>query len=410
MDSSLVSDVADALKGKSALINDVNNILSDFVDSQVGARLKEINPDYSYTGDRGALSQLTAKKLAEAAVESFLTSRKLKLKTRPLESLSSGQRRSAMLDFVMAILSSKRDAQRRLILAVDEPEISLDMPRRLRQFHKLASLVDEATSVIFTSHWYGWVLPINRGASVLLTEDDSGERRFQLEKSSDFPFREMPKYEMRMIFDFLAAIGSEAEQNSNIKFVVCESKSDSLYISSSLNDDKINCISVGKARVKRISAIFKEYYWKDKGEKLRNVIFLTDTDPEHGDSSAYGEEGYLVRWSRSSAGAVCAEKGKTNHVNKCVIEDVLEPEIMVAALKKAFPSDEFVKHLQVSDAAFSGLRSLDLKASEQDTLLRLISADKIAVAERYSEEMRDRSHPKNKIREELYKHIGARSK
>lgn len=405
MGSSLVSDVAHALKGQSALINDVNKVLSDFVDAQVGASLSAINPEYGYTGDRGALSQLTAKKLAEAAVESFLTSRKLKLKNRPLESLSSGQRRAAMLDFVMAILSSQQGLERRLILAVDEPEISMDMARRLRQFHKLASLVGEHTSVIFTSHWYGWVLPVNRGSTVLLTEDPDGERQFQVEKSADFPFRGMPRYEMRMIFDFLAAIGSEAEQNPLAKFIICESKSDGLYIQSSLNDEKLTCVPVGKNRVKRISAIFKEYYWKDKGAKIKNVLFLTDTDPEHGDAASYGEDGYLVRWSKANNGTVSLDKGKSNHSNKCVIEDALEPDILLQALKVVLSEDELVNGIHVVDSNFSGLRAFDLKASEYEIISRSLAANKINIAEKYAELMINSSKENNKIRQEIGDYI-----
>ncbi|OYV62983.1 MAG: hypothetical protein B7X03_03560 [Parcubacteria group bacterium 21-58-10] len=307
---------------KDGLVGSLNAALEELIDKKLTSKLQKVDPLYTYAGTRGFFSKLTTNILARVSTIAFLENRKLKYKGRELDNLSSGQRRTALLDFILAVLEGKGvQENRQLILAIDEPEISLDASKRMAQFDKLMTIVGEGVSVIFTSHWYGWVANVNTGYTGLIDEDEEGKRVIELHRNSSFPFRDIPRYEMRMIFDFLIGLGSSAESNPDRKFVICEGESDALYLEASLNEPDYRFLAVRKAGVKKIADIFKDYHWKRGAASIRNVIFMIDTDTDQKDE--YGNP-FLRRWTKGGDSAVSLKSGSENFNVPCVIEDALD--------------------------------------------------------------------------------------
>lgn len=374
IDSSIVNEVEKRFKDsdeKNILVDSLNVALQNLIDTKLINQLKEIDTHYSYVGTGGRTpARLSTNILARISTEYFLNSKKLRYKNRELEHLSSGQRRVALLDFITAILENKvpSNKSRSLLLAIDEPEISLDTSKKLGQFEKLANISVAGNSVIFTSHWYGWIASLGVGSSVLIEETENG-KSIQKYQNSMFPFIGIPKYEMRMIFDFLMSLGASAENDKNTKYIICEGPSDVILLRASLNDNSFKIIPVGKGQVKKISDIFKNYYWKGKGPTISNVLFLIDTDPDQKDTY---NNSYLKRWARDNDFKIELVVNNENFQNKCVIENVLEPEVYLKALKNIYKNDMFiqglgVKYPEISGADAFGMSNVELRNFEKNT-------------------------------------------
>jgi ABC-type cobalamin/Fe3+-siderophores transport system ATPase subunit len=385
VESSIVNEVEKKFKEsdeKNTLINNLNETLGNLIDEKLVSKLQQIDKGYTYTGTKGALSRLSTGVLARVSTEAFLNSRRLKYKSKQLEDLSSGQRRTALLDFITAVLENKVfDESKTLIFAIDEPEISLDTGKKMGQFEKLSHIAKSRTAVIFTSHWYGWIASAGIGRSILIEDSEFGKNITKFE-NIEFPFKEIPKYEMRMIFDFLMSLGANAEANEDKKYIICEGFSDVILLSASLGDDSCKIIPVGKGQVKKISDIFKNYYWKSNGPTVKNVLFLIDTDPEHKDE--YNNV-YLHRWAKDNDFNFKLVSNGDNFQNKCTIENILEPNILLCALQATYVGEPLiqslsVKHPDVSGTDEYGMSQVDLRKFEIIT-----RKGKIEIANRYSE-------------------------
>ena len=204
-------------------VRDLNATLERLIEEKLVSHLKSIDERYSYGGSRGALANLTTNVLARASTQAFLDSRKLKLDNKQLDDLSSGQRRVALLDFIIAALEGKAfDQTKNLIFAIDEPEISLDASKKMGQFEKLIQIAGKEISVMFTSHWYGWTVNTDVGRSVFIADGEDNRKEIRTYLNSAFPFQDTPKYEMRMIFDFLMSLGAVVEAKPTKKYIICD--------------------------------------------------------------------------------------------------------------------------------------------------------------------------------------------
>lgn len=402
MESSIIDHISRHFKknnDKNKFIEDINTTLKELIDDNFTKYLREIDSDYSYgsSGIQGSISKLTPGLLAEVSTKTFLSSRKLKYKRKKLDDLSSGQRRIALLDFLITVLKNRSfSSKKELIIAIDEPEISLDTGKRMNQFEKISEIAKTGVYTMITSHWYGWIASINFGKSILIEESDTTVRDVKEYLNKDFPFRDIPKYEMRMVFDFLMALGSSAESFPNKKFIICEGPSDQKFIEASLqNFDLYKVIFVSKKEVKKMANIFKDYYWKDSGPMIRNVLFIIDTDPENKDSY---DSPYLRRWSKGNDFMVSLVSGSENAHNKCTIENVLEPDIYLDVLKEIYPSNQFINNLEVKYKQLKGFDAFGLDGLNAREFERRIGAQKKEISERYFEKMKQSSGDQNFIK------------
>lgn len=383
--SSIVDEVEKKFKeidSKKVLIKNLNQTLASLIEEKFTKKLSETDVHYSYGTFKGSLSKLTTNVLARVSTEAFLDSRKLKYKGKQLDDLSSGQRRTALMDFILTILSSKSFNQnKRFILAIDEPEISLDASRKMNQFDKLLEISRKGIAVLFTSHWYGWIASASVGKSILIEEGKSIKRHIREYKNFEFPFKDMSKYEMRMIFDFLISFGASAEANEEKRYIACEGDSDLIYLTAGANSSN-KIIPVSKGRVKKIADIFKDYYWKNNGPSIKNVLFIVDTDPEQHETF---DNHYLKRWSKNSDLTVSLVADNSNKHNKCTIEDTLEPDIYLVALKDIYPNEGLIKKLEIKHEGYFGDNAFGLDVVEKKEFDKITKERKVDLAKKYSE-------------------------
>lgn len=381
--SSIVSEVKKKIQesdSKTRLLDNLNDILEKLIDQKFTAKLKEIDKRYSYGSSKGSLANITTQILARVSTEAYLYSRKLKFDGKSIENLSSGQRRTALLDYIKSLAESRSITSENLILAIDEPEISLDASRKMAQFEKLIALSELGIPVLATSHWYGWIAGASKGTSVLICDKD-GSKTIKSFDNGDFPFRDMPKFEMRMIFDFLMSLGASAENTPTTKFLICEGPTDVNYLTSSLKNETYKIFAVGKERVKAFADIFKGYHWKKSGTEIKNVAFIIDTDTDQKDKY---DNNYLYRWVKDDERVPDLVSDGSYFFNKCEIEDVLEPKEYLDSIKKCIIGDAFVDSLQIKYPDMSGVDAFGLDRVNLRKLDKLLEIHKKKISEEYS--------------------------
>ncbi|HCD8184392.1 TPA: AAA family ATPase, partial [Enterobacter roggenkampii] len=89
----------------------------------------------------------------------YFSLRPLSKNSKSINNLSSGEQRLALIDIATTLLSTKEEKEKEVILAIDEPEVSLESAHRFEQFCSLIELSEKYGRQIFvTTHWYGLVL------------------------------------------------------------------------------------------------------------------------------------------------------------------------------------------------------------------------------------------------------------
>src|SRR5699024_12060540 len=131
------------------ILNDNNNSLEDYIDE-----IQELMEGYKY--DKiGRKYKLTQKDLADKAIEAYF-SIKILHKERssssiPIDQLSSGEKRKALIDLAYSFLSQSNRQNKEVILAIDEPESSINVSSCYDQFDIVKKL-DDDNQVIITTH------------------------------------------------------------------------------------------------------------------------------------------------------------------------------------------------------------------------------------------------------------------
>lgn len=210
---------------------------------QLNSEMEKIDPAYKYKTKQGVAQKMSAKDLRECIIETFFRSKALKLGTMELEDLSSGQQRKALLDVAYAFLSGGSKPQKKVIFAIDEPELSMHGDSRFDQFSRVSDLaIKHGLQTMVTTHWYGF-MPLAIKASWLhMPETEMPPYSFirsffdlekGLEERKNFP----DEISIRSIFDFASSIFSVA-RNKQQNWLVCEGSDDARYLHYLLGREK----------------------------------------------------------------------------------------------------------------------------------------------------------------------------
>ncbi|HHI4957672.1 TPA: AAA family ATPase, partial [Vibrio parahaemolyticus] len=157
----------------------VDSIIKEFIDDNI---IKKINSgldnflknvedklekyEYKKPAKRQTLFNLSH--LTSKIIETYFDSKVLNLKkgasSTPIYHFSSGEKRRAIIDLAQAfILNSDRDLTRKnLILAMDEPEVSLHTSACYQQFKKLELISHHGYQTLISTHWYGFLTAVSR--------------------------------------------------------------------------------------------------------------------------------------------------------------------------------------------------------------------------------------------------------
>lgn len=147
-------------------ISDINRRLNTFLDEV--SKTLEIY-EYKKPAKKQNLfnqSHLT-QKVIEAFFESKILTKKIGKDSVPVNNLSSGEKRQALIDIARAfLLETERAKNQHVIFAIDEPELSLHISACFEQFEKIKDISEAKVQSIVTTHWYGFMPVVSDGVAI----------------------------------------------------------------------------------------------------------------------------------------------------------------------------------------------------------------------------------------------------
>ncbi|WP_281299394.1 AAA family ATPase [Flavobacterium limnophilum] len=268
---------------KKSILEIINNDLEDFV-KEVESTIQEIDKDYDFDKEFKAKTRLTANHLSDVMIETFFSKRKLKKNGKQIKYLSSGERKKALIDIAYSFLIQEQNKERKIILAIDEPESSLHISMCYDQFSRLEELSSKfKIQLLVTSHWYGALPIIDKGN---LYHIDSEQEEIKINQYSFRNYFEESgnnpsDIQFKSFFDLASAVISSLRiQETN--WLIVESEEDKNYINKHISIQKnLKILPVGGCAIVKLlyNYLYTPISQKSEKKELNGKIFcLIDTD------------------------------------------------------------------------------------------------------------------------------------
>jgi hypothetical protein len=274
---------------------------------QINARLDEFIKglgdtlgDYFYQAP-GRKQLLTKRDLVAKIIEAYfsvktLHKKKGTSKALPVSELSSGQKRRALVDVAYAFLTNDSRQTREVILAIDEPDASLDRESCFEQFEKLLEISGLGHQVLAATHWYGFLPIVHDGVAQSLTFDTEGKPRGitsfdlysypeSLRLTQKRSHNELPHdVALKSHNDLVQSIASSIlRPEDGYNWIVCEGTSDKIYLEHFVRPlvgkSRLRVIPVaGRDEVRRLYEYLVTSLKERSKEASGRVLCLIDTD------------------------------------------------------------------------------------------------------------------------------------
>lgn len=322
-------------------------------------------------------SHLT-EKVIEAFFESKVLNRKDGREMTPVGDLSSGEKRQALVDVAKAfLLANAAPSHQQVVLAIDEPELSLHVSSCFTQFEKLREISESKIQVLITTHWYGFMPVISDGAAVYCPKSDQPPIvldlrcfREDIKKLKEATRGELPiELELKGVNDLVQSIIASIT-SADYRWLICEGSADNIYLSHYLKDPKLFIVPVGGAPTVRKIYNYLYLALEDARADVKGRVFcLVDTDKRF--ESFDGKDsigGLRIRRLKNCEEKLCAELLTTSDNNAyppTVIEDVLEVSAFIEALHS------FAGHAKYGEIVDEILPILGAKNADWPTSLAL---------------------------------------
>ncbi|WP_168403125.1 AAA family ATPase [Erwinia amylovora] len=326
----------------------VIDIINSKLDSYINGINEKIPEGYRFEY-RGALKrQIKAVDILDSIFVKFFSLRPLSKNAKNIKNLSSGEQRLALIDIATSLLATDKKTNKEVILAIDEPEISLEAAHRFEQFLSLINLSEKFKRQIFiTTHWYGLVLrPIEGSLNYVYKKDTSDNVQidsFPLSNINEQRRAFPNSIEIRSYFDLMASMLTLLKKKA-YNWLFCEGSEDYKYLKSYLKDSIPDLFILpfnGCGNIKKIYD-FLHVPFSDTQENKEikgKVMCLIDTDTKN----LIKIEGYsagkyngklafsrLLMHDNESKLTTIASTDATN----TEIEDVLDPDLFFKCLTK----------------------------------------------------------------------------
>lgn len=263
----------------------LNSDLQEFV-NDVESTIKVIDDKYSFDKEFKSKTNLTANHLTDIIIETYFNKRKLKVGKKPIDHLSAGERKKALIDIAYAFLKQDKTTNQNVILAIDEPEASLHISMCYGQFSRLHELAKfHNVQLLISTHWYG-ALPIIDEGNLYHIHDNNSKVEIS-EFSFNNYFQDNGSYpddiHFKSFYDLVSSIVSSLRLH-NKNWLIVESKDDKEYILKHLNKtvaDNLIILPVGGCNIvlNLYNYLFAPLSQKSELKKIdKKVICLVDTD------------------------------------------------------------------------------------------------------------------------------------
>lgn len=266
-----------------SLITLINEQLNLFIE-EINTAIKEIDDAYSFKIEGHFKKNLTAPDVRDIIVDKYVSIRTLKKDRKEISELSSGEQRIALIDIAYAFLAKTGEHQKKIVLAIDEPEASMHMSYCFKQFRRIADLASKHNhQVLITTHWYGFIPTANEGSlhHIEMQEKPSittFNMKTWLSDRKSFP----NDIELKSFFDLVSSIVSLVKSES-INWIVCEGPDDQIYLEYFLGSTIPNLVILPVGGIGNVIKLYKYLYspFSEKTEqKLLSgkILCLVDTD------------------------------------------------------------------------------------------------------------------------------------
>lgn len=349
---------------KYSVIDLINQKLEAYIDSLN----KKIPEGYKFEYKGAIKRPIKPIDILDSIFLKYFTLRPLSKNSKSIHNLSSGEQRLALIDIATTLLSTKEEKEKEVILAIDEPEVSLESAHRFEQFCSLIDLSERFGRQIFiTTHWYGLVLRPIEGTLHFISKDESVNVKIE-----SFPLnnlqenrRKFPNsIEIRSYFDLMASMLTLLKKK-DYNWIFCEGTEDYLYLSSYLSNKISNLYILpfnGCGNIKKIYD-FLHVPFSDNQENKEikgKVMCLIDTD----DKNVIRIDGYkksnyknklgFYRLSLNDENSDLISIASTVGINT-EIEDLLDPRVFWDVLQKIKTDDEtlsnYLSHYNINAEA-----------------------------------------------------------
>lgn len=353
MDKSIKETIAKALSSRRimrgngrarkqiSLLTIINEELQDFI-TNVEKDIQTIDNSYNYKLNKKQTKNLTANHITDAIIKAYYTKRTLKKGKSSIQTLSSGEKRAALTDLILAFIRKRDTTDNHLVIAIDEPENSLHISNCYKQFHKLED-ISERCQLLVTTHWYGSLPILNKGSLIHINK---GQEILLFDLDNYFEDRRNHPNDIYLkgFFDLTSSILS-AFRDDEKNWLLVEGKEDKKYLEYYLKPEersKINILPLGGcANVKKVY----EYLFTPMSSKqteftpTKKIMCLVDTDElctEIAVSSITKNEQLLIKRLHENEQHVIELK-RIEDPNKKVteIEEILESRKFYNSLKTA---------------------------------------------------------------------------
>lgn len=273
-------------------ITEINKHLNNFIE-EVSMKL---DGKYQFKKPSQRQSSFTQRHMISKIIESYFSDKVLHYqdsinRDTPVNNLSSGEKRKALLDLAAGFLKTNpTKSQFITILAVDEPELSLHATACLKQFEKIRNLGSHGVQTICTTHWYGFLPVIGNGTATYISQQQSYIRALCLDNykdelkilASETQGAYIDLLEIKSSHDLVQSIVFSITSGNNYKWIICEGKTDRKYISAHLQYEDIDNLVVlsvgGSPTVKKIYSLLTLALEDRKASVTGSAFFLIDTD------------------------------------------------------------------------------------------------------------------------------------
>ena len=349
LNKNVMQEIEKILKQKQdgkSIVDQINKNLDKFI-KEVNAVISGIDESYEFAPESSIRKNLTAKDIRERVIESFLPLRALRVGSRRIDLLSSGEQRRAIIDVAYSTLiaNGDRKTEKNIILAIDEPETSMHISNCFNQFLRLEKLADKDIQVLVTTHWYGY-LPIAQNGSMHYLELDDSQTKISsfslynlLEQRRKFP----DDVELKSMFDLASSLVSFMRREAGFKWIFCEGSDDKLYLQTMLSSYKnLHIIPLGGCgNVIKLYHILYGFLAEKTEEVKPDALFLIDTDKQR--VQVVGPDQYSGNNKSIVLKRLQIDKGEINLLNptkggiyeQTEMEDCLNPEIYYKSLEMA---------------------------------------------------------------------------
>jgi len=322
------------------IIQIINDNLTGFVTS-VEKTIQKIDKDYSFKTDPNVKQKVTSKDLRGRVIEEYFKNRSLKNKDTKINSMSSGQRKKALIDIIYSLVTenSTVDSESNIILGIDEPEASLDVTNCFEQFEKIEKISHQNIQTLVTTHWYGALPIINDAIITHAVEDERKVPQLSCFDSNNlFDNHAAHRVEdifFKSIYDLASSILSSL-RNGTKDWIIVEGHSDKIYLQSYFNNKNVKFLSIGgiDRLISLVDFLSVPLRNRMETEYTKNkIIFLSDNDMEYKSSLTQSSKIlFFKRYVFKDGEVKLIDYFDNKHGEEIRIEDVLDSKRMWLSL------------------------------------------------------------------------------